>query len=304
MRLAKKSLNNSVGERRKMVQPLQGKISIGRQCQLLGLARGSYYYRARAQCEQNVLYMHRMDELYTQYPFFGSRRMTQWLRREGHAVGRDRIQRLMRQMGLEAIYPRRNLSQGHRQHRIFPYLLRGLAVERPDQVWCSDITYLRLSRGFLFLTVVLDWFSRYVLSWQLSNTLESRFCVLALEEALRRAQPQIFNTDQGSQFTGSEFTSVLGQAGVRISMDGRGRYLDNIFVERFWRTLKYEDIYLREYATAKEASEGIARYLDFYNHLRPHQALGYRTPAEVHAIGAKPTSPPIQLAGTCVPVFG
>ncbi len=204
----------------------------------------------------------------------------------------------------EAIYPRRNLSQGHRQHRIFPYLLRGLAVERPDQVWCSDITYLRLSRGFLFLTVVLDWFSRYVLSWQLSNTLESRFCVLALEEALRRAQPQIFNTDQGSQFTGSEFTSVLGQAGVRISMDGRGRYLDNIFVERFWRTLKYEDIYLREYATAKEASEGIARYLDFYNHLRPHQALGYRTPAEVHAIGAKPTSPPIQLAGTCVPVFG
>jgi len=203
----------------------------------------------------------------------------------------------------EAIYPRRNLSQGQRQHRIFSYLLRGLTVERPDQVWCSDITYLRLCRGFLFLTVVMDWFSRYVLSWQLSNTLESSFCVLALEEALRRAQPQIFNTDQGSQFTGAEFTTVLRQAGVRISMDGRGRFLDNIFVERFWRTLKYEDIYLREYSTATEASEGIARYVNFYNHLRPHQALGYRTPAEVYGTGTKPTSPAIPLPGTCVPVF-
>lgn len=286
-----------------MVEPLQGKISIGRQCQLLGMARSSYYYRARAQSVQNILFMHRMDEIYTQYPFFGSRRMTQWLLREGYAVGRGRIQRLMRQMGLEAIYPRRNLSQRHRQHRIFPYLLRGLTVDRPDQVWCSDITYLRLCQGFLFLTVVMDWFSRYVLSWQLSNTLDSDFCVRALEEALMRAQPQIFNTDQGSQFTGSEFTTVLGQAGVRISMDGRGRYLDNIFVERFWRTLKYEDIYLREYSTATEASEGIARYLDFYNHLRPHQALGYRTPAEVYGIKAKPTELAIPFPGTCVPAF-
>jgi len=286
-----------------MVAPLQGTISIGRQCQLLGMARSSYYYRARAEGTQNILYMHRMDEIYTQYPFFGSRRMTQWLRREGHAVGRGRIQRLMRQMGLEAIYPRRNLSHRHRQDPIFPYLLRGLIVERPDQVWCSDITYLRLLGGFLFLSVVLDWFSRYVLSWQLSNTLESRFCVLALEEALKRTQPQIFNTDQGSQYTSSEFTSVLRQAGVRISMDGRGRYLDNIFVERFWRSLKYEDIYLREYSTPMEASEGIARYVDFYNNLRPHQALDYRTPAEAYGTGTKPTSPAKPPPGTCEPAF-
>lgn len=227
--------------------------------------------------------MRLIDEKYLSCPFYGTRRMRKYLRDEGHNVNRKRIQRLMRLMGIEAIYPKPNLSRPDNAARKYPYLLRGLAITRPNQVWSTDITYIRLERGFVYLTAVIDWHSRYVISWELSNTLDTEFCLNALDRALVKMRPEIFNTDQGVQFTSEAFTGRLTQAGISISMDGRGRALDNIFVERLWRSLKYENIYLHNYRTMKEAYEGIKRYFDFYNNERPHQSLDYKTPWEVYS---------------------
>jgi putative transposase len=226
--------------------------------------------------------MRLLDAQYTATPFYGSRRMTAWLRNQGYAVNRKRVTRLMRQMGLEAIYTKPQLSQAAEGHVIYPYLLRGVKIERVNHVWSTDITYIRLQQGFIYLVAVIDWWSRYVLSWAVSITLDSAFCLEALETALGRGRPEIFNTDQGAQFTSRAFTERLRQGGVQISMDGRGRALDNVFVERLWRTVKYEEVYLREYNTVREAQQGLGRYFGFYNDERLHQALGYRTPAAVY----------------------
>ena len=226
--------------------------------------------------------MRLIDEQYTRTPFYGSPRMTEHMRRQGFRINRKRVRRLMRRMGLEAVGPKPRLSRANKAHPKYPYLLRDLDIRRPDQVWCSDITYIRLSGGFVYLTAVMDWHTRYVLSWELSNTLDASFCVSALDRALRKSKPEIFNSDQGSQFTGGEFTGRLKSAGVRISMDGRGRVFDNIFVERLWRTVKYEEVYLKDYRSAAEARENLKRYFDFYNTERPHQSLRYRTPSEAY----------------------
>jgi len=255
---------------------------VARQCALVGLARSSLYYRPVGESAENLELMERMDETYTRWPFYGVRRMTAQLRQEGYGVNPKRVRRLLRLMGLEAIYPRKRLTVAAAEHRRYPYLLAGVEVERPDQVWSADITYVRMQRGFLYLVAILDWYSRYVLSWALSGTLETDFCLSALEEALRKAQPEVFNTDQGSQFTSQAFTGCLGGRGIAISMDGRGRVYDNIFVERLWRTVKYEEVYLKDYADAREARRGLQGYFGFYNRERLHQALGYRTPAEVY----------------------
>lgn len=253
-----------------------------RQCELLGVARSSVYYEPEGESAYNLELMRRIDEQYTRTPFYGSRRMTEWLRRHGHEVNRKRVARLMEVMGIEAIYARRRLSEPAPEHRIYPYLLRGVEIERVDQVWSTDITYIRMRRGFAYLVAVIDWFSRYVLSWELSQSLETEFCLQALEKALLVSLPEIFNTDQGSQFTSADFTKRLEQAGVAISMDGRGRALDNVFVERLWRTVKYEEVYLKDYAGFAHAIEELGRYFRFYNRERLHQALGYRTPEEVY----------------------
>jgi putative transposase len=257
-------------------------LSIRRQCALLGLPRASFYYQPATETEENLRLMRLLDEQYTACPFYGSRRMTVWLQSQGETVNRKRVQRLLRLMGLEAIYPKPRLSQAGKGHRVFPYLLRGLSIERPDQVWGADITYVPLARGFLYLAAILDWYSRYVIAWRLSNTLEGSFCLDMLDEALRRGRPEIFNTDQGVQFTAEAFTGRLVAAGVAVSMDGRGRCMDNIFVERLWRTVKYEDIYPRGYEGALSLGQGLGRYFRFYNEERFHQALDYRTPAAVH----------------------
>jgi putative transposase len=256
-------------------------LSLSRQCQLLGLSRAALYYHPVEVSAEELALMALIDRQYLRTPFYGSRRMTAWLRTQGHLVNRKRVQRLMGLMGLEVIYQRPRTSRPAPGHRTYPYLLRGLAIERVNQVWAADITYIPMARGFLYLVAVMDWVSRYVLAWRLSNLLDASFCIEALEEALRQGQPEIFNTDQGSQFTDEEFTGVLGAHGVAISMDGRGRFSDNIFVERLWRSLKYEEIYLRAYESVAEARQGIAGYFNFYNHERLHQALGYRAPRQV-----------------------
>ena len=253
-----------------------------RQCELLGLNRASLYYVAAGETPENLRLMRRLDEQYTRYPFYGSRRLTAWLIEQGEAVNRKRVQRLLRLMGLEAIYPKPRLSQQGRGHRLYPYLLRGVPIERPDQVWSTDITYVPLQSGFMYLAAILDWYSRYVIAWRLSNTLDGDFCLEMLNEALGRGRPQVFNTDQGVQFTAAAFTGRLESAGVAVSMDGRGRCLDNVFVERLWRAVKYEDIYLHGYAAVPELEQGLSRYWAFYNHERLHQALDYRTPAKVY----------------------
>ena len=257
-------------------------LSIARQCELLGLARSTYYSSPAQESEENLHLMRLLDEQYLRTPFYGSRRMAQWLSREGYEVNRKRVQRLMRIMGIEALYPRRKTTVRGAGHKIYPYLLRDVAITRVDQVWSADITYVPLRQGFMYLVAVIDWHSRYVLSWRLSNSLDTSFCVEALEEALWQKQPEIFNTDQGAQFTSSTFTSCLESRGIAISMDGRGRALDNVFIERLWRTVKYEDIYLKDYAEVDELIEGLGSYFDFYRQERPHQALKYRTPAEVY----------------------
>jgi putative transposase len=257
---------------------------VRRQCTLLGLNRSSYYYEPAQETAENLELMRFIDRLYTDWPFLGSRRMVEWLQAQGHAVNRKRIQRLMRLMGLEAVYPKRRLSRPQPGHRIYPYLLRGVLIDRPDQVWSTDITYLPLNQGFLYLVAILDWYSRYVLTWRLSNTLDGHFCLEALEEALQgRRRPEIFNSDQGCQFTADAFTGRLKKAGVAISMDGRGRALDNVFTERLWRTVKYEHVYLHPTDCVRELECGLTRYLEFYDEQRLHQGLNYQTPASVYA---------------------
>jgi putative transposase len=226
--------------------------------------------------------MHRIDEIFTVSPFYGSRKILEGLRREGVSIGRERVQSLMREMGLIAIYPKPNLSRRHLEHQVYPYLLGNISIERPNQVWSADITYIRLRSGFLYLVAIMDWFSRYVLSWRLSNSMEVSFCLEALEEALEQGRPAIFNTDQGTQFTSKEFTGILLSKGIKISMDGRGRAFDNIFTERLWRSVKYEEVYIKNYQVYKEAREGLGSYFPFYNKDRYHQALGYKTPYEVY----------------------
>jgi putative transposase len=249
---------------------------------LLGLSRSSLYYEPGGEAAEDLRLMRRIDEQYTARPFYGSRRMTVWLNEQGEEVNRKRVQRLMRVMGLEAIYPKPRLSLAGKGHRIYPYLLRGVKVERRDQVWSTDITYVPMPSGFMYLAAVIDWFSRYVIAWKLSNTLDGSFCLEMLEEALRVGKPEVFNTDQGVQFTAAAFTGRLEAAGVAVSMDGRGRALDNVFVERLWRSVKYEDIYIQGYDTVPGLHRGLARYFAFYNDERPHQSLGYRTPAAIY----------------------
>jgi putative transposase len=253
---------------------------------LLGLSRSSLYYEPAEESSENLRLMRRIDEEYTAHPFYGSRKMTGWLVQQGEVVNRKRVQRLMRLMGLEAIYPKPRLSLGGRGHQVFPYLLRNVRIERADQVWSSDITYIPLRAGFMYLAAIIDWYSRYVLAWRLSNTLDGSFCLEMLDEALAGGRPEVFNTDQGVQFTAAAFTGRLLSAGVAMSMDGRGRCLDNVFVERLWRTLKYEDVYLRGYESVPELMQGLDRYFRFYNRERLHQALDYRTPALVYGCSA------------------
>jgi putative transposase len=259
---------------------------VRRQCELLGLNRSSLYYEPVPETEDNLRLMRLIDQEYTAHPFYGSRRLTQWLLQQGEAVNRKRVQRLMRLMGLEAIYPKPRLSVACLGHRVYPYLLRDVRVERPDQVWSADITYVPLAHGFMYLAATIDWYSRYVLAWQVSNTLDGSFCLEMLEEALGRGRPEVFNTDQGVQFTAGAWTRRLESAGVRVSMDGRGRCLDNVFVERLWRSVKYEDVYLYGYETVPELRQGLRRYFGFYNRERLHQALQYRTPATVYGHAA------------------
>ena len=268
-----------------MVDRGHPKLSVVKQCRLLRLSRSSVYYRPKPAKPANLELMAGMDRQYLKTPYYGSRRMTAWLRIQGHLVNRKRVQRLMRAMGLEAIYRKPNTSKPAPEHRIYPYLLKGVTVDRVNQVWAADITYLPMSRGFLYLVAIMDWHSRYVLAWKLSNTLEADFCIDALKEALSKGQPEIFNTDQGSQFTSEAFSGLLLERGVKVSMDGKGRYLDNIFVERLWRSVKYEEVYLKAYRNGSEARRGIDAYLELYNRERPHQSLDYRTPAQVFASG-------------------
>jgi len=270
--------------RRKMADRQHPALSTVRQCALLGISRSSVYYRPRATSQEDLAVMKQIDQQYLATPFYGSRRMTVWLQRQGRPVSRKRVQRLMRIMGLQAIYRRPRTSLRALGHKVYPYLLGGMEITRPNQVWATDITYIPMARGFLYLVAIIDWYSRYVLAWRLSNTLDADFCVDALEEALSKGKPEIFNTDQGSQFTGEAFIGLLKKHGIRISMDGKGRYADNIFVERLWRTVKYEEVYLKAYSNGREAKVGLDAYFHFYNGQRPHQALGYRTPAEVFGL--------------------
>ncbi len=268
-------------QRRELVDRRHRHLSVVRQCALLGLSRSSLYYRAKVTSQQDLSLMRELDRQYLETPFYGSRRMRASLERQGMPVSRKRVQRLMRVMGLRAIYRQPRTTRPAPERRVYPYLLRNLAIIRPNQVWAADITYLPMARGFLYLVAIMDWHSRYVVAWRLSNTLEADFCAEALIEALGQGTPEMFNTDQGSQFTSRGFTQILQEHSVRISMDGRGRYQDNIFVERLWRTVKYEEVYLKAYANAGEARRELGAYFRFYNERRPHQALGYRTPAEV-----------------------
>jgi putative transposase len=268
--------------KRALVEAGHPRLSVRRQCDLLGLCRSSYYYEPATETKENLALMRLIDEEYTRCPFYGSRRWTAWLVGQGHAVNRKRVQRLMRLMGLEAIYPRPRLSEADRQHKVYPYLLRDVAIVRPDQVWSADITYVPLASGFMYLAATIDWFSRYVIAWRLSNTLDGSFCLDMLEEALSLGKPEVFNTDQGVQFTAQAWTARLEAAGVAVSMDGKGRCLDNVFVERLWRSVKYEDIYLKGYDAVPPLLAGLGVYFPFYNTERPHQSLDYRTPAQVY----------------------
>jgi putative transposase len=265
-----------------LIEPAHPQLSIRRQCALLGLARSTLYDQPLGDSAENLQLRRLLDEPYTATPFYGIRRMTAWLRHHGYAVNPKRVGRLLRQMGLEAIYPQPRLSQPAAGHTIYPSLLRGVRGDRVNDVWSADITYIRLQAGLVYLVAVIDWFSRYVLSWAVSITMDVPCCVEALEHARSQGQPAIFNTDQGAQFTSQTFTTRLKEGGIRISMDGRGRALDNVFVERLWRSVKYEEVYLRDYQTVGEVRQGLAHYFAFYNEERLHQALGYRPPAAVY----------------------
>lgn len=265
-----------------MIELAHPHLSIRRQCELLGLNRSTLYYQAATETAFNLELMRLIDEQYLKTPFYGWPRMTAHLRRQGYQINSKRVRRLMQLMGIQAIYPKPRTTRAAKGHRVYPYLLRDVAIGAPNMVWSADITYVPLRQGFMYLVAVLDWFSRYVLAWQLSNTLDGYFCQVALQQALQRGTPAIFNTDQGVQFTAAAFTSSLEAAGIRISMDGRGRALDNIFIERLWRTVKYEELYLQDYASVPDLEAGLERYFRFYNHDRPHQSLQYRPPVEVH----------------------
>jgi putative transposase len=272
----------SAPDRRARLDRDHSNLSIRRQCTLLGVARSSVYRLPRPANDDDLLTMRLIDELFTAWPFLGSRRIAIMLREKGYSINRKRVQRLMRKMGIAALGPKPRTTKPTPGHKIFPYLLRNLVIDRPSQVWAADITYIPIGRGFLYLIAVIDWASRAVLAWRLSNTMDVSFCVSALEEALARfGKPEIFNTDQGSQFTSAAFTGTLMAADIKISMDGRGRWMDNVFIERLWRSLKYEDVYLKGYADGREAKAGIASWMAFYNLQRPHQALGNRTPMAV-----------------------
>jgi len=295
----------SRGERKAMIRRDHPGLSLSRQCQLVSISRSSFYYTPKGESPANLVLMRQVDELFLKYPFYGSRQMVRQLRRAGVRVGRHRVRRLMRLMGLEAIYQAPRTSTPHPEHRVYPYLLKRLAIDRPDQVWCADITYIPVSRGFLYLVAIMDWATRHVLAWRLSNTLDAGFCVEALTEALARyGKPGIFNTDQGSQFTSIDFTGVLKDAEVAISMDGRGRCMDNIFIERLWRSLKYEAVYLHDLTDGFAAERVIGEWMEFYNIERPHSALAGSTPAEAYGAGRPvdmmdkpdglPTYPPAQ----------
>jgi putative transposase len=276
----------SASARLSLVDRADPDLSVSAQCRLLKVARSTLYYIPKPMEAEDLVLMRRMDEIYMSTPFYGSRRMAAALEREGWVVNRKRVRRLMRLMGLEAIYEKPNTSRRHPAHKVYPYLLRGLVIERPNHVWCADITYIPMAKGFVYLVAVMDWFSRRVLSWRLSIGMETDFCVETLEDAMARyGQPEIFNTDQGVQFTSADFLEALERRGVRVSMDGKGRFLDNIFIERLWRSLKYEEVFIKAYGAVAEARRGIGAWISFYNDERPHQALGYRTPAEVYDAG-------------------
>lgn len=264
------------------MNPEDEQFSVRRQTKLLGVARSSYYYKPCSETEENMVLMELIDRENTRHPFYGTRKMVAWLNMQGYTVNRKRVQRLMRLMGLEAIRPKRNISKGANSHKIYPYLLKGLKITHKNQVWSTDITYVKIREGFMYLTSIMDWYSRYVLSWRLSNTLEQSFCLEALEEALEKGKPEIFNTDQGAQFTSERYIDYLEKAEIQISMDGRGRALDNIFIERLWRTVKYEEIYLKEYKNVKSLKLSLKAYFEFYNNERLHQSLNYQTPKQVH----------------------
>jgi putative transposase len=287
----KKNLNFSFGEKKRLIEPEHTMLSISRQCELLGLSRASYYYCSEKDESYNLRLMNLIDEQFTRTPFYGVERMTASLNRQGHTVNVKRIRRLMRLMGLEAIYPKPRLSFSSQEHKRYPYLLRDMVIDRPDQVWCADITYIRMLYGFIYLVAVMDWFSRYVLAWEISTTLDTAFCVQALDKSLGISKPEVFNIDQGVQFTSEEFIRYLQEAGIRISMDGRGRVYDNIFVERLWRTVKYEEVYLHDYSMVLDAHNGMTRYFLFYNRERLHTSLGNRTPHEVYFKQPIPLNP-------------
>jgi putative transposase len=270
--------------RKAMIQRGHPDLSLSQQCSVLSISRSSFYYAAQGESLENLALMRRIDALFLKYPFYGSRQMARQLRREGVCVGRHRVRRLMRLMGLQAIYQAPRTSDPHPEHRIYPYLLRDMVIDRPNQVWCADITYIPVQRGFLYLVAIMDWATRHVLAWRLSNTMDAGFCIEALNEALSNyGKPEIFNTDQGSQFTSYDFTGVLKNAEVTISMDGRGRCMDNIFIERLWRSLKYEAVYLHELTDGFKAKRVIGDWIDFYNTERPHSSFDGRTPAEVYS---------------------
>lgn len=274
-------------EARRRLVALDNKISIVRQCELLDINRTGIYYEPKGESALNLELMRKIDKQYTETPFYGSRKIAHWLRRkEGYDINRKRVQRLMRLMDIEAIYQKPNTSTPNKEHKVYPYLLKNLPITRPNQVWATDITYIPLRDGFVYLVAILDWFSRYVLSWQLSNTLDRGFCLEALDAALAQGKPDIFNTDQGCQFTSIDFTGRLKDADVRISMDGRGRCFDNIFTERLWRTVKYEEVYINDYEDVPAVYGGLDRYWNFYNTERIHQSLAYLTPYEVHFAAA------------------
>ena len=288
----KKKLPPATEAKRAMIDPQHPEISIRRQCALVGLNRSTLYWKPAEETALNLTLMRMIDAQFMRTPCYGYRRMTVYLREQGQAVNGKRVKRLMRKMGLLAVYPRPRTSQAAPQHPKYPYLLRGLEIQHPNQVWSADITYAPLPKGFVYLVAVIDWYSRFVLSWQLSNTLDGAFCLEALHQALDYGQPEIFNTDQGAQFTAQAFTSTLEAAGIRISMDGRGRALDNIFVERLWRTVKYEDSYIRDYASVTERVRGLEAYFHFYNHQRYHQSLDYTVPAAVLSVVKEQTLAP------------
>jgi putative transposase len=266
-----------------MIDPKHPKLSIARQCALVSISRSSFYYEGKGESPLNLALIRLIDEQFLETPWYGSRQMARHLRRQGYSVGRKRVRRLMRLMGLSAIYQKPGTSDPHPDHRIYPYLLRGLTIDRPGQVWCTDLTYIPMRRGFLYLVAIMDWASRRVLAWRLSNSMTADFCVEALEEALaRHGKPEIFNSDQGSQFTSLEFTQVLKDASVRISMDGKGRWMDNVMIERLWRSLKYECVYLQAFETGSQARTGIGGWIDYYNTSRPHSVFDGRTPEEVY----------------------